>query len=244
MNDTNHMSRPRCLVVWLGVSAVVAAVLWALLPLEVSLDGSFEVLLVRLCSWALAACGLWFWIVSTVVVVDALLTPRGAQPRVVPGVPAPVGRLVLLLCGVAISGGIAAPALATPGPVHLGGQDHSGRISISGLPFPDRATTGSTPHAGAKPHAQPHAQSHRHSPAPAQLRRGDRQVVVGPGDSLWSIAESHLPATAGNTEVATAWHAIFALNRDVIGPDPDRVEPGQLLDLPAHLGSRSEGASS
>lgn len=243
MNDTNHVSRARCLVVWLGVSAVVAAVLWALLPLEVSLDGSFDDLLVRLCSWALVACGLWFWIVSTVVVVDALLTPRGAQPRAAGYVPAPVRRFVLLLCGVAISGGIAAPALATPGPVHLGGQDHSGRISISGLPFPDRATTGST-HAGPKPHAQPHAQSHPHSSASAQLRRADRQVVVRPGDSLWSIAESHLPATAGNTQVATAWHAIYALNRDVIGPDPDRVEPGQLLDLPAHLGSPSEGASS
>lgn len=242
MNDANHVSRVRCLLVWLGVTAAVIAVFWALLPLDVSLDGSFDVLLVRLCSWALLACGLWFWTVSTIVVVSAVLAPGGGQPRAVRGVPAPVRRLVLLLCGVAISGGIAAPALATPGPVQLDGQDHSGRIVINGLPFPDRATTGEQPHAHRHAHQQAPAQAPKQAPEP--LRRSGHQALVRPGDSLWSIAEEHLPATANEAEIATAWHAIYALNRDVIGPDPDRIEPGQRLDLPAQLGSSSEGASS
>lgn len=242
MNDANHVSTIRCLLVWLAVTAGVAAVFWALLPLDISLDGSFDVLLVRLCSWALLGCGLWFWTVSTIVVVSALRAPRGAEPRAVRGVPAPIRRLMLLLCGVAISGGIAAPALATPGPVQAGGHDHSGRIIISGLPFPDRATTGSTPRANAG--ARPHAREHERSPEHAGLQRDGRQVVVRPGDSLWSIAESHLPASAGEGEIATAWHAIYALNREAIGPDPGRIVPGQRLDLPTHLGSPSEGASS
>ena len=57
--------------------------------------------------------------------------------------------------------------------------------------------------------------------------------VVVRGDCLWSIAEDRLlqdlgrPATAG--EVAVAVHAWWVANRTVIGPDPDRLLPGQVL---------------
>jgi nucleoid-associated protein YgaU len=183
----------------------------------------------------------WFWGVTTVVVAGALRTAATAEPGVVTGgvrgVPAPVRRLVLLLCGVALSGGVAAPALATPGASHLDGHDHSGRVVLSGLPFPDRATEG-----GARAQT-PQAVPDRVHGSGMQTHAA-RQVVVRPGDSLWSIAADHLAPTASDAEVATAWHALYTLNRDAIGPDPDRIEPGLRLDLPASLARPSEGASS
>ena len=33
-------------------------------------------------------------------------------------------------------------------------------------------------------------------------------------------------------QTAAAWPDLYALNRDVIGPDPDVIEPGQRLLLP------------
>lgn len=238
MRDRDRPSKLRLLVVWLCITAAIATLAWALLPLEVNLEGSFDELLVRLCSWALLACGGWFWAASTAVVASVLTARTGAEPATLPGIPGPVRRLVLLLCGVALTSGIAAPALATPGPAPLDGQDHSGRIVLAGLPFPDRATKDQ---AAGQPRraAVPTASSPSHRGA-----RHARSVVVRDGESLWSIAADRLPADAGNAEVAAAWQAIYALNRDVIGPDPDRIEPGQRLTLPVHLALHSEGAPS
>ena len=54
-----------------------------------------------------------------------------------------------------------------------------------------------------------------------------RVHVVGPGESLWSIAEATSAADPGRV-----WRAIWAANRDVIGEDPDLILPGQRLLLP------------
>ena len=58
-------------------------------------------------------------------------------------------------------------------------------------------------------------------------------VVVAPGDSLWSIAAAHLDRAAP-ARVAAAWPRWYAANRTVIGPDPDHIVAGQVLDVPAH----------
>ncbi|MCG8151903.1 LysM peptidoglycan-binding domain-containing protein [Pimelobacter simplex] len=77
---------------------------------------------------------------------------------------------------------------------------------LAGLPLPDRPTgTRSEP---------------------------SRQVVVRPGDTLWAIAERALGPGATAREVAAHWPRIHARNAAVIGPDPDRIRPGQLLHLP------------
>ncbi len=60
-------------------------------------------------------------------------------------------------------------------------------------------------------------------------------VVVLRGDSLWSIAARHLGADATDIQIDTAWRAWYATNRDVVGPDPDLILPGQILTPPAHL---------
>lgn len=63
-------------------------------------------------------------------------------------------------------------------------------------------------------------------------------VVVQPGDSLWRIAESRLGPQAGCTEVVTAVHAWYVTNSDVIGADPDLIQPGQQLRPPGVGDSR------
>ena len=60
--------------------------------------------------------------------------------------------------------------------------------------------------------------------------------VVVRGDCLWSIAEARLLDAGGRTpsasEVAVAVHDWWSTNRAVIGPDPDRLLPGQVLHPP------------
>lgn len=76
---------------------------------------------------------------------------------------------------------------------------------LSGLPLPDRAQGPAHP-----------------------VRRG---VVVRPGDSLWTLAERDLPAAAPDRLVSDRWHEIYRRNRGVIGPDPDLIHPGQVLEI-------------
>jgi hypothetical protein len=59
--------------------------------------------------------------------------------------------------------------------------------------------------------------------------------VVVRGDCLWHLAESGLTTGSGrptDPEIAAAVSAWWHANADVIGPDPDRLLPGQLLQPP------------
>ncbi len=76
---------------------------------------------------------------------------------------------------------------------------------LSGLPLPERAE------------------------GPAHPR--DRAVVVRPGDTLWALAEHDLPSSATDRQVSARWRAVYRRNRGVIGPDPDLIQPGQVLNL-------------
>lgn len=51
------------------------------------------------------------------------------------------------------------------------------------------------------------------------------QITVTAGDTLAEIAQFEL----GELD---EWHALYDLNRDVIGSDPDLIHPGQVLRLP------------
>jgi LysM domain len=57
------------------------------------------------------------------------------------------------------------------------------------------------------------------------------QVVVAPGDTLWSISEEHLGAGATARQVALEVGRVYALNRDRI-EDPNTIFAGQTLLLP------------
>lgn len=58
------------------------------------------------------------------------------------------------------------------------------------------------------------------------------EVVVQPGDSLWSIAARHLGPMASDAAVAKAWPQWFAANKHAIGENPDVLLPGQVLQAP------------
>ena len=55
--------------------------------------------------------------------------------------------------------------------------------------------------------------------------------AVLPGDTLWGIAAKVLE-TDDMRAIARYWPRIHRENRDVIGPDPDLIRPGQVLSLP------------
>lgn len=208
---------PRCAAVWAGTTmTAVVLVAWLLPGVQAAANavgsghlaaGQFEDLLVWLCSTAALLATCWLWTVTTLVTLDAA---RGRTRAGVPGVPDAVRRVVLAACGVALAGGVATPALATPGEVH---HDHTATPTalLSGLPMPDRASGGVAPTHG---------------------RSVAATVRVRAGDTLWHLAALDLPPGAGDEQVSAHWQAIYALNRAVIGADPDLIHPDQQLRLP------------
>jgi LysM repeat protein len=70
-----------------------------------------------------------------------------------------------------------------------------------------------------------------HPPVPAGPTAA-ATVTVRAGDTLWAIAASHLPPGSDDAAVAAAWPRWYEANRDVVGPDPDVIHPGQVLAAP------------
>lgn len=76
------------------------------------------------------------------------------------------------------------------------------------------------------------------SPAPRIGSATLDTVVVRRGDTLWSIAARALGPEATDAEIAHEWPRWYAANRDVIGDDPDLLQPGQSLVPPTAEVSR------
>ena len=70
------------------------------------------------------------------------------------------------------------------------------------------------------------------------------QLVVRPGDSLWSLTARQLGPHASAARVAAEWPRLYAANRRAIGADPDLIHPGQRLAAPIPEGPSSEGPTS
>ncbi|MFF2822574.1 LysM peptidoglycan-binding domain-containing protein [Arthrobacter koreensis] len=58
-------------------------------------------------------------------------------------------------------------------------------------------------------------------------------VTVTAGDTLWDLAAARLGPLATDLEIARYWPAWHEKNRSVIGPDPHRLLPGQILVVPS-----------
>lgn len=69
--------------------------------------------------------------------------------------------------------------------------------------------------------------------------RPSREVVVRPGDTLWSIAARHLAPEATTGDIAEAWPQWYAANRELIGPNPDSLAVGLVLTQPESRSARS-----
>lgn len=74
-----------------------------------------------------------------------------------------------------------------------------------------------------------------------------REVVVGEGDCLWSITDDLLgPGRDTDAAIDEAWPRLYRANADQIGSDPDIIQTGQRLIVPADLAvhpSQSQEAS-
>jgi nucleoid-associated protein YgaU len=60
----------------------------------------------------------------------------------------------------------------------------------------------------------------------------ERTVIVKPGDSLWSMSEQRIGPEASPQRVYEHTYQMYALNRNLIGADPDLIFVGQRLSLP------------
>lgn len=205
MVATRRLIRLRSACLGLATTAVALGVAVVALPATLApADGGFVGLLVRSCSAAALAAATWLWVLTTEVVAKVLVAGGGGS--VVVRRADGVRLLLLATCGVVA---LAGPASAT-GPGHHDDRPAIGAPALAGLPLPDRATS-------------------EVSRAPAPSSRSHR---VRPGDSLWAIAEQRLGPTADTGDVVAYWHRIYSRNAAVIGPDPDLILPGQLLELP------------
>jgi nucleoid-associated protein YgaU len=59
--------------------------------------------------------------------------------------------------------------------------------------------------------------------------------VIRHGDTLWAIAEAHLPSgLRTNPVIDRYWRQLYAANRNVLGPDPDLIFPGTRITVPTY----------
>ena len=138
-------------------------------------------------------------------------------------VPTPARRIAAGLLGLSVALAGPTPVFATEGPVSewLAGTTTT-TITLPAV-TEDSLIQRAAPAASA---TAPPVSPIGATPAPA-----DQTVVVW-GDCLWAIAARRLGPDAGNTAIDATWRAIYALNRDAIGDDPNLIFPGLHLALP------------
>jgi hypothetical protein len=230
----------RRLIATAGAMALVALVLAALTPgldqLAATLSApqstadtlgpdALVLALVGVLSWAVWAWGALGLALTAGSAMPGLL---GAASRAVLHVLVPAGArhsaAVLLGLGVGVAAPLfpVLPALGTP---------PAAAAAPAVDPVPDWP-------AAVSP-APPVADWPTGSPAGAAVAdwpsAGPAGHVVVRGDCLWHLAESGLTTGSGeptDAEIARAVAAWWRTNADVIGPDPDRLLPGQVLQPP------------
>jgi hypothetical protein len=238
----------RRLVATAAVMALIAGALAALTPDLSSMAGTLATAQ-RIADTAgpdvlvMSAAGLLAWTVWAWGALGLVLTAASAVPgllghaaRVALHVVLPAGarRSAALALGLGL--GVAGPLLGTAAlmiptpasaaaswsPPSTAGQTPDWPAAPSALPVPDWPA-GAAPQAGPAPDW------------PAGVPAAAAHVVVR-GECLWHIASDRLLVQHGRTptdgEVAAATRAWWQANAGVIGPDPDRLLPGQVLTPP------------
>jgi len=224
---------------WLGTTAAMAAVAWALTRLGPGLQETVTILgapqravdtagpdaLLVVLSAALAWLA-WAWgavgLVLTALSALPGLPGRVAALLVTAVLPAGARRLAAVAVGVGLTAAGPAAVLAhAAAPVPTAVREAGAVTPL--LDWPERA---GAPGAVTAPGAPDWPTA-----VEQELHR------VAPGECLWDIARDRLLAgrSTGVTDaqVAAAAHAWWQANAAVIGPDPDLLRPGQLLRPPA-----------
>lgn len=162
--------------------------------------------------------GTWL-VIATALTVVTQIAPAPVRRRCPSLAPRAWRRLVISLLGTGV--------LAIPG----GGTGAAGAVDGRDVSS-DRATTsGDSPLGALDGLPYPDRPSTARSAPPAQRPETRPSVVVRPGDSLWSLTAAAQPR-ATDAQVAQRWPRWYTANRESIGPDPDLLTPGTVLDPP------------
>jgi nucleoid-associated protein YgaU len=169
----------------------------------------------------LAVAGLLAWLVWAWAALGLLLTAASALPGA-------LGALARLLLRIAVPAGLRrAASLALGVGIGLNAPFLAGTALAATTTATTTATTAPVPDWPAAPSP----------PAPAPPSTAGHVVVRG--DCLWLIARGALEAAGdrpSDADVATSVRAWWTANQAVIGPDPDLLRPGQVLQPPATPG--------
>src|SRR4029077_12491471 len=101
-----------------------------------------------------------------------------------------------------------------PAVVRRGSAPPPGRAPLRS-PAPRPRRVGFAPGAADRARA-----TRRHVVVPGRARRARRGTRLGPGPAR------ALPIDSPDASITARWHAIYAANRSIIGPDPDVIVPG------------------
>jgi nucleoid-associated protein YgaU len=247
---------------WATTTAVMAAVGWALLllgPADGALTAALtspqrtvdtagpDALLVPVV-WVLAAA-CWAWgavgLALTALSVRTGLVGRASGALLHVVLPAGLRQVAAVAVGVSLA---TVPVMATAAPADPSttsapSVSASGSVQKTGpapAAAPGWADVGTLPAPNPAPDPAPDpavAQQTGAAPVPDwPTAPGADEHVVLRGDCLWDIATDWLAARSpgGVTPAATASavHAWWQANAEVIGPDPDLLRPGQVLRAP------------
>lgn len=188
----------------------------------------------------LATAGVFAWVVWAWGCLGLALTAASALPGLLGGMarvatqlvlPAGARRSAAVLLGLGLGvagplGGAGTTLLAVPA---------AAAASADGVPdWPARSAPSSATRPAPAPAAVPQGAAVPDWPAPPAPEQGSHVVVRG--DCLWHIAETRLLEQSGTPptgdDIARAVRAWWSANADVIGPDPGRLLPGQVLRPP------------
>lgn len=228
------------------VAVLTASWLWGVLSRTGAAWGSgrparADELLAALAAAAALACVAWLALGLVLALLARVPGSLGRAAVAVAHVVTPrvLRRTAALVLGVGVVAGLAPgasvaapahPATTTAVAVTVVGTDPDA-VAVP-LPDPGFRSLPDPRWVPAAPAVRPQPDVRVLSRAPAAPASAPAEVVVRRGDTLWSIVARHLGAGASDAEIAQAWPAWFAANRDVVGDDPDLVLPGQVLRAP------------
>lgn len=185
------------------------------------------------------------WYLATALAALACLAARAAGrawvdgERRLSGFGAPLARRLLLTGGSAavVAAAVLSPAAAAPAPADLGTvatlADDLGWGATDENDEPTAEPTEVAPEDSPEP---PQEAGTEPGPTidPASTSTPSEDYTVLAGDSLWTIAAQHLLAEPTAEDIAAAWPRWYGQNDDVIGDNPDLIQPGQVLTVPDH----------
>lgn len=150
-------------------------------------------------------------------------------------VPVLLRRMLALGLGASLTVGLGTTALADE--IDVGWAVTTGSATQVPTPAPSPADAGPAGHGHVGVAAPTVAVSAPAvtTPDAAAPEAPALTAAVQAGDSLWSITAGLLPAGCDDARIAAAWPLLYAANRDVVGPDPGLIHPGDVLVVPAEV---------